>query len=64
MAAELATHPMDIDSSIDKFQDYYANFVSQGFSRDTAQHLAVEALETGSEPHRSRRYQLLSDEDA
>lgn len=62
LAAEMAMHPQDIDTSIEKFQTYFANFVSQGFSQDTAQHLAVEALESGHEPHQSRRFQLLNED--
>lgn len=62
LAAEMAMHPEDIDTSVAKFQDYLANFRSRGFSDDAAQHLAVEALESGHEPHRSRRYEMLSDE--
>lgn len=63
LAAEVATHPDDIETSVGKFQDYLANFRSRGFSDDAAQHLAVEALESGHEPHRSRRYEMLSSDE-
>jgi len=63
MAAEVVSHPDEIDTNIARFQDFLANYRSKGFSDEAAQALAVEALESGDEPSRSRRYQLLQDDE-
>ena len=62
LAAEVVSHPDDVDTKVSRFQDFLANYRSKGFSDEAAQNLAVEALEGGEEPSRSRRYQLLQGE--
>ena len=64
LAAEVVSHPDAIDTNIARFQDFLANYRSKGFSNEAAQHLAVEALESGEEPSRSRRFQMLHSDDS
>jgi len=62
LAAETVSHPDDIDTSVERFQQFFDNYKSKGFDPAIAQHLAVEALETNSAPSESRRFQLLNSE--
>lgn len=63
LAAEVVSHPDDIDTKVSRFQDFLANYRSKGFSDEAAQNLAVEALEAGHEPSRSRRFQMLQGDE-
>jgi hypothetical protein len=49
LAAEVVIHGDDVDTSIDRFFHFYELLQSKGFSKDAAQHLAVEMME-GREP--------------
>ena len=64
LAAETVAHPSEMDTRIERFRDIYANLQSKGYSDEAAQNLAVEALESGEEPSRSRRFQLLNQDSA
>jgi len=50
MTAEMLTHGEDFESSIEKYESYYANYREKGFNEHAAQAMAVEALEGREEP--------------
>ena len=50
MTAEMVTSGEDFDSSIEKYQRYFANHKEKGFNEHAAQAMAVEALEGREEP--------------
>ena len=52
MAAEMMTHGEDFESSVEKYQNYEANYKSKGFNKHAAQAMAVEAMEGRDEPPR------------
>ena len=57
MTAEILTHGEDVDSSVERFQENYANFRSKGYCDESAQAMAVESMEEGAEqPARSLRF--------
>ena len=57
MTAEILTHGEDVDSSVERFQENYANFRSKGYCDESAQAMAVESMEEGAEqPVRSLRF--------
>lgn len=58
LAAETVVHPQMMDTRIERFQEIYEVLLSKGYSPEMAQHLAVEYMETGSEPQPSVRYQM------
>lgn len=64
LAAETVSHPTEMDTRIERFRSIHANLRSKGFSDEAAQNLAVEAMETGEEPSRSRRFQMLDEESS
>lgn len=60
MAAEMVTHGEDFESSIEKYEEYLANYKSKGFNEHAAQAMAVEALEGNEEPpEKSIRFAML-----
>ena len=57
MTAEMLTHGEDFESSIEKYEQYYAIFREKGFNEHAAQAMAVEALEGREEaPSESLRF--------
>ena len=57
MTAEILTHGEDVDRSVERFQENYANFRSKGYCDESAQAMAVESMEEGAEqPVRSLRF--------
>jgi hypothetical protein len=63
LAAETVSHPDAVDTSIERFHQFFENYKSKGFDPEIAQHLAVESLESNQAPSQSRRFQLLHSED-
>jgi hypothetical protein len=64
LASEMVAHPDEqLDTSIEKFQEYKARLESMGFESSAADHLAVEALESGEPPRRTRRYEMTEEEE-
>ena len=57
MTAEMLTHGEDFESSVEKYEQYYAIFREKGFNEHAAQAMAVEALEGREEaPSESLRF--------
>ena len=56
MTAEMLTHGEDFESSIEQYQRYYDNYKEKGYNEHAAQAMAVESLESGSEPERVSRF--------
>ena len=57
LRAEILTHGDDVDSSVEKYQENYANSRSKGYCDESAQAMAVESMEEGAEqPKRSVRF--------
>jgi len=53
----MLTHGEDFESSIEKYEQYYAIFREKGFNEHAAQAMAVEALEGREEaPSESLRF--------
>lgn len=50
MTAEMVTSGEDFDSSIERYQSYYDNYISKGFNEHAAQAMAIESLEGREEP--------------
>ncbi len=56
LTAEMMTHGDDIDSSIELYERYFANFREKGFCNEAAQAMAVESMEGGEAPTESLRF--------
>ena len=57
MTAEMLTSGEDFESSVEKYEQYYAIFREKGFNEHAAQAMAVEALEGREEaPSESLRF--------
>lgn len=57
LTAEMVTHGTDIDSSIERYEENYANYKERGFNDHAAQAMAVESLEENAEqPRKSMRF--------
>ena len=64
LTAEILTHGDDVDTSVAKFQENYANFRSKGYCDESAQAMAVESMEEGAEqPVRSLRFARVYGDD-
>lgn len=50
ITAEMVTEGTDFDSSIERFERYYANYREKGYNEHAAQAMAVEAMEGREEP--------------
>ena len=62
LAAEMIQHGENLDSSIEDYERYYANYRSKGFNEHAAQAMAVEAMEGREEkPRVSLRFARLSE---
>lgn len=60
-AAETLAHGEDpVDGQVGAYQEFLANYISKGFNKEAAAHLALEALEGGEPPSQSVRFQGLS----
>ncbi len=60
LTAEMLQHGEDFESSIEKYQMYYDNYISKGFNEHAAQAMAVESMEGREEPpEKSQRFAML-----
>ena len=61
LAAEMLQHGEDFESSIAKYEQYYAMYREKGFNEHAAQAMAVEAMEGREEPPKaSLRFAMLN----
>lgn len=59
LASEMVAHGDEARTSVDRFQEFYSRYKSNGFDDEAAQALAVEALEgREDEPRATLRYQM------
>jgi len=60
LAAEMMMHGDDVDTSIEKYERYYAIYKEKGYCDEAAQAMAVEAMEGREEPPETNtRYAMI-----